>query len=889
MKSLLGPALLWAACGFPSFLGAQQIERVIPNSLNETWPLEHVYFDFSPSEIKGPMTCTIQGVTRPTQEERLTVDGKDVVRLWTVATIAMKDDQGNVIPKDGERNIKRVKALFQPGKVASPLSLREEGGFYIIDNGIYEFKVRKYPGVFAEPTPLEKIPHWIGGMRVKGTEKWDGRSEFQGPPLMKSSKTEIVSQGPVHIDLKITLESEQPAELKGKFVEAVPLTVGKQSFRYAPNSIPREKLPMRDNHYEALVRFVAEDPWIDVAQRYDFPRDPAIKPWGFSQEYVALGGKEGMPLDTAMWLRWFEWDKFGGNTDLQFLPATMRPEQKGRPFTMLRPLWNQGPGGSQEFFLTTGGKTPPWNNETKKNEDPSGKYPTEAPAIGVVATFPSKWVGPFAQTIVCRAENGDSGNWRMPMVQADNARGGYVPGMRYGQRAFAICVGPRQMFDDTGRINSLVRRHTDWTLVALINRYILEWSRDPAKAGPNLIVTRARVEQLRNDFKAGKDTVETRTIREAMEEMKPKEDESRKLDAELKAKEEEITRMKDAKADPASITAAETERKTLAEKVKAAKSSVSGDDADILRLIVDGTSKEVRAPDSSLWRERRYQDDFLNPTQRTVRSIAEMRRVDLFANGTPVGGGNQAAMAYIICDPDAWMGWRNGWMPGNPNFHTDKYMSALYLGGGMYDHPHAKEWVEFARLNYDADSSEVMLPPDGVGVECPGYAAYAMDLMLPAAVAFENLGYGNLVASNPSYRGTGVWHRKLLTPVDSRLGRRHEAPIGDTHRWDAGMTDYLGDLGRFYREKDPKFAAEMMSTWRYLSKSGVGTKRSKFQLMLSQDLGLPKIDMQEMDWSSQSFYGFGAILRTNFGTPRETFLSYKAGSTRGHNGVERRS
>jgi hypothetical protein len=36
----------------------QWIERIIPNGLNETWPLEHIYFDFNPSEVTGPMTCT---------------------------------------------------------------------------------------------------------------------------------------------------------------------------------------------------------------------------------------------------------------------------------------------------------------------------------------------------------------------------------------------------------------------------------------------------------------------------------------------------------------------------------------------------------------------------------------------------------------------------------------------------------------------------------------------------------------------------------------------------------------------------------------------------------------------------------------------------------------
>lgn len=828
------------------------LERMIPNELSETWPLEHVYFEFPAAAVKEPLTCTIQGVTRPTQADRVTVDGRDVVRLWTVATIGWKDEQGNEIknPRANPESIRKVKAAFRPGTAPSALTLREEGDCYLIDNGVYEFKVRRYAGDFKAPTPLEQLPHWIGGMRVKGQPKWDGRTTLQGPALMKGARTEIVARGPVQIDIRITLYAEQPVGATNETVEAVPLTVGKQSFRFAPNDIPRETVAKRENHYEALVRFVAEDPWIDVAERYYFARDPAIQPWGFCQEYVVLGGKDGMPIDTAMWVRWFEWDKFGGNVDLLFAPAKMRPEQKGRPFAMLRPIWNQGPGGSQDFFLTSGGKTPPWNDSKKTTDDPAGTYPPEAPAIGVYAAYPSKWVGPFAQTIVCRAENGDSGNWRLPLVPADNAAALY-----YGQRAFGICVGPRKLFDDTGRCNGMVRRHTDWTLVALINKYVLDWPRDPAKAGPNLAITQARVAQLRSDLKAGKNSSEVKMLREAWDALQKKESELADLQKQGKAAEEQV---------------------------KAQRKETEGEDNDILRLIVSGAGRQVNLPSSDLWRQRRYQDDFLNPTSSSVRGISGIRRADLFAGGKPVGGADQAALAYIICDPDSWMGWRNGWMPGNPNFHTDKYLSALYLGGAMLDHPHAREWIEYAHRNFEADARGVLLPPDGVGVECPGYAGYAMNLLLPLAAAFQNLGFGNLPAENPAFRGTGTWHRKLLTPLDPRIGRRHEAPIGDTHRWDSGMGEYFGDLARFYREKEPLFAAEMMSTWRELQREGVSARRSPLQQLLAMDCNLPETPMEKMDWSSQSFFGFGAILRANFGTPRETFVSYKAGSIRGH-------
>jgi hypothetical protein len=37
-----------------------------------------------------------------------------------------------------------------------------------------------------------------------------------------------------------------------------------------------------------------------------------------------------------------------------------------------------------------------------------------------------------------------------------------------------------------------------------------------------------------------------------------------------------------------------------------------------------------------------------------------------------------------------------------------------------------------------------------------------------------------------------------------------------------------------------------------------------------------------MDWSSEAFEGFGAIMRDGFGTANESFLSFKAGPSRGH-------
>ena len=864
-------------------LEAQQLVKVIKNDLSETWPLEHVYFDFKPSEVTGPMTCTIQGITRPTQEEKVKTVGQGVTRLWTLATIDWKDDAGNPIKRTRDAKLTDIQAVFNPGTATSPLSIKDDGDYYVITNGTYEFKVRHYQGDFSQPMPLELVPHWMGGMRVAGTAKWDGRATFQGNAIVKGATTEIVSQGPVHIDIKVTVYADQApaATADADMVDAVPLTSGKKSFLYKPDKIPTERLPKLENHYEALIRFVMQDPWIDVSERYHFSRDSSIKPWGFDQEYVEFGGKDGMPIDTAMWLRWFEWDQFGGNTDLHCVPAKARDAQKGRPFAMLRPIWNQGPGGSQDFFLTTGGDTPRFDEKTKTYADSGGKYNPDAPAIGIYAAFPSKWVGPFSQTIVCRAENGDSGNWRLPLVPAEDVVHGIVPGMYYGQRAYGICVGPRSKFDDTGKINSMVRRHTDWTLVALINKYILDWPRDPSKAGPNILVTKERVAQLRHDYQSGADTPSAKIIRDGWNELQANEAKITDLLAQIKAGK---TSAPAAGATPGATPT----QPSLEDELKSLQKDDDSTDNDILKVIVQGgdpTAKmpSVSLPQSDLWRDRSYQDDFLNPTSPPVRSITgKMAIADLLANGLPIGGADQAALAYIVCDPDSWIGYHNGWYPGNPNFHTDKYKSALYLAGSMLDHPDAKDWIEYARLNFIDDTKVDLMPPDGVDVECPGYAGYAMSLLLPMASIFENLGYANIPATDPLFKGTGIWHRKLLTPVDPRIGHRHEAPIGDTHRWDEGMREYFGDMAKFFVKTDPGFAKDMMNTWRTLETGGLQTRRSPLQCLLAMDLSIPDEKLEDMDWSSQFFYGFGAVFHDQFGTPNESFLAYKAGPARGH-------
>ncbi len=861
---------------------AQVATFTIDNPLGTSWPWDLTYRDFAGGTFgDGPLSVKFLDLTRPAQLERVTLDGRKIDRLWFVATIQGEektDSRGRTRRGPVPRKIPvEVHAVRTP----SALSAQVTEDYYFIKNGVYEFRLRTYPKRFSQRRQFADVPHWIGGMRPQGGKTWDGRAWYEGNAPTLGAETEIVQSGPVFLDVKITYHFDNPAS--DQTCQAMPLAPGKQTHTYKPNQLPRETVAKRKYAHEVLVRFVVGDPWIDINERYHLPRDKNIKPWGIHQQWIHWGDPDGnvpdglafdggghLPVDTVFWERWFEYDKFGGNDHVNFVPARPRPAQKGRPFAQLRPRWNQGGGGAQDFFLTSGGHGKRYDRKTKQTTVSAGYDPDNA-AVGVVASFASKWVGPYAQTIAAYAYDGRRGCVRMPMIDGERS------GMHHGQRAWGLCVGKRDLFDSTGKMNSLVRRHVDWTLVANMNKYILDWKRDPRLAGPHILITREQIETLRKQYHAGKDTQAVALLRRAHQQLQQAEAELR----ERKQQREQVeTQRKAASGDRAEQLKARSDQ--LRKQIRKLERELDSDDMHLLRLITEGVSRNVKVMDAGLWLARRYQNDFLNPTQRTTRGMKAYGLADLYAGSRPYGTARQAALGYIHSDLDQWPGWKQGWAPGNPNFHTDKYMVAIYIGAAMLDHPHAREWLAYGADNLNDDLGKVLFAPDGVGYECPGYSGYSFGLQLKIARIIANTGFEDPISGNPLTRKTGIWHRKLITPYDRRIGLRHEAPHGDTHRWTSGMGPGFAKLAKFWKQTDPAFASEMAGTYQLLIDSGMKPKTELMTRLLEMDPDIPPTAPGKMDWSSQQFYGFGAIFRTGFGTDQETFCSIKAGPARGH-------
>ena len=124
--------------------------------------------------------------------------------------------------------------------------------------------------------------------------------------------------------------------------------------------------------------------------------------------------------------------------------------------------------------------------------------------------------------------------------------------------------------------------------------------------------------------------------------------------------------------------------------------------------------------------DRRYQADDVNPTNYGNRRMvnegfeAHLKESDKLR-------AMAAATAYIYSDLDSWPGWHNGWGPGNPNFHTDKYMATIFAAV-VLPQPSARGRLRlaFGRSCIDSDLAKVVSTRTGSVLNLPGYSGYSL-------------------------------------------------------------------------------------------------------------------------------------------------------------------
>lgn len=217
-----------------------------------------------------------------------------------------------------------------------------------------------------------------------------------------------------------------------------------------------------------------------------------------------------------------------------------------------------------------------------------------------------------------------------------------------------------------------------------------------------------------------------------------------------------------------------------------------------------------------------YDGGQINPT-----GVMRGLRKALISKAGQEGNLSTLYQAQVYFHPDTYGASWNFWSPENPNFFTDYIHVPVLLTTQLKKHPRFEELRRLAEMRVREDVHHSFTLPGGAGQECPGYMAGAWkdeDGILKTHLGFDPSQWDRMKAR-------ASFKKRISQPDGSK---RRTLPMGDTHPGPDGPK--VEDVAA---EEVAKFATEELP-------------------------------------------GFGVIFNHRPGTPRETYLSFKAGPNRGH-------
>ncbi len=238
-----------------------------------------------------------------------------------------------------------------------------------------------------------------------------------------------------------------------------------------------------------------------------------------------------------------------------------------------------------------------------------------------------------------------------------------------------------------------------------------------------------------------------------------------------------------------------------------------------------------------------------------------------------------AFLSDIVHRADYWSPQRG--FAANPNMTSIVAGYQGLLACLLHDHPQAPKWLDES-LSELEDELIDWSDEKGGWLEAPHYAILSYDHMLGVFACAQNMGHSDYLF-NPRMKSIIAWLAQISTPPDLRLsGYRHFPPIGNTFVLEP--TGEFGTVAYLWRHKDPRFSAEMQ--WMHKQSGemvmpGVGgfwPALAPYQKIFKDK----EIVSSKPDYESELFPKTGVVLRTHFGSDRETQLHLIAGSHHAH-------
>lgn len=250
-----------------------------------------------------------------------------------------------------------------------------------------------------------------------------------------------------------------------------------------------------------------------------------------------------------------------------------------------------------------------------------------------------------------------------------------------------------------------------------------------------------------------------------------------------------------------------------------------------------------------------------------MKSISPADRADILSR--------IAKISYQINRPDYWgfNPWRGSY---NPNMWTSATGYRLGFAALIPSHPKAKEWFNKALAEHKTQIED-WIDPHGGNAEAPHYAIVSFNQWLGSFVIARNAGAPNDgFLFDPKLKLGAMNLANITTPtgVLPSLG----------HTYAHERTNTFGLMACLWKEKDPKFAAEM--AWMHnragsFNAPGIKSYYPAFMGYMGFFTDLSGVQRKTPSWGSQYYPEVGVQLRSHFGD-RETTLYMIAGRHHNH-------
>lgn len=219
----------------------------------------------------------------------------------------------------------------------------------------------------------------------------------------------------------------------------------------------------------------------------------------------------------------------------------------------------------------------------------------------------------------------------------------------------------------------------------------------------------------------------------------------------------------------------------------------------------------------------------------------------------------------------------------NPNMTTSANGYRITFAALIPSHPKAKGWFDagFQGLKQEVED---WIDPQGGMIECPHYSMVIFDQWIAGFLIARNAkaaDEGNLF--NPKLKKAIEWFGNISTPRDAKCQNFRRLPsLGHTYANE--RTNMFGTMACIWKDKDPKFAAEMAWMHREQGEFREPGILSYYPGMMGyrrffRDCG---VEPKPPDWVSAVYSETGVLLRNTIASDRETVLYMIAGRNHSH-------